>query len=376
MHTNAKVFVAGCLVRLDRLHGDVRDYVCTLSGEAIVDVLVTGAGGRIGSRLTRLLLAEGHTVRAFGLAGDPGLDRAGEAGARVCPGDLEVPGDLVAAAAGVDAVCHLAAALTTHDVTDDRFVDVNLRGTFNLLEAVRRHAPGVKRFVYVSSDAVYLSLDAGGEPGVIDETHPQRPGTVYGATKVGAELLCRSYWKTYGIPYAVMRPTATAEPGEFIRPSSVFGRRWFAAAAISWYESRAVLSPEDLAVLTALREVEDPDAALFLLTGPDGLAGTVTYGDARDAAAGLRAMIDAGAAVGEAFNIGPAAPCSERDFAEHLGRRLGLRVIEIALPLPRRQWRVSSDKARRVLGYDPVRDPLGMIDEAVAQLPVTERRPT
>jgi nucleoside-diphosphate-sugar epimerase len=98
--------------------------------------------------------------------------------------------------------------------------------------------------------------------------------------------------------------------------------------------------------------------------------------EARDPAAGLRSMIEADAAVGEAFNIGPAAPCSERDFAEHLGRRLGLRVIEIALPLPRRQWRVSSDKARRVLGYDPVHDPLGMIDEAVAQLSVTERRPT
>jgi nucleoside-diphosphate-sugar epimerase len=343
-----------------------------------VDVLVTGAGGRIGSRLTRLLLAEGHTVRAFGLAGDPGLERAGEAGAQVFPGDLEVPGDLVPAVAGADAVCHLAAALTTHDVSDDRFVDVNLRGTFNLLEAVRGHAPGLTRFVYVSSDAVYLSLDDSADDegaGVIDETFPQRPGTVYGATKVGAELLCRSYWKTYGIPCAVMRPTATAEPGEFIRPSSVFGRRWFAAAAISWYESRTVLSPEDRAVLAALREVEDADHTLFLLTGPDGLAGTVTYGDARAAAAGLRAMIDADAAVGEAFNIGPAAPCSERDFTEHLGRRLGLPVTEIALPLPRRQWRVSSDKARRVLGYDPGHDPLGMIDEAVAQLSVTERRP-
>jgi nucleoside-diphosphate-sugar epimerase len=341
-----------------------------------VDVLVTGAGGRIGSRLTQLLLAEGHTVRAFGLAGDPGLDRAGEAGAQVYPGDLEVPGDLGSAAAGVDAVCHLAAALTTHDVGDDRFVDVNLRGTFNLLEAVRRHAPGLERFVYVSSDAVYLSLDEGAESGIIDETHPQRPGTVYGATKVGAELLCRSYQKTYGIPYAVMRPTATAEPGEFVRPSSVFGRRWFAASAIAWFESRAELSPEDRTVLAALRDIEDPDAALYLLTGPDGLAGTVTYGDARDAAAGLRALIDADAAVGEAFNIGPAAPCSERDFTEHLGRRLGLPVTEIALPTPRRQWRVSSDKARRVVGYDPVHDPLGMIDEAAGQLSVTERRPT
>jgi nucleoside-diphosphate-sugar epimerase len=346
-----------------------------------VDVLVTGAGGRIGSHLSRLLLAEGHKVRAFGLAGDPGLARVGEAGGEVYDGDLEVPDDLPPAVEGVDAVCHLAAALTTHDVPDDRFVDVNLRGTFNVLEAVRQHARGIRRFVYVSSDAVYLSLDENtgeGEDeraGVIDETCPQRPGTVYGATKVGAELLCRSYWKTYGIPYSVMRPTATAAPAEFISPSSVFGRRWFVTAALAWYQSRPALSEEDQAILARLREIGDPGKTLFLPTGPDGLAGTVTYGDSRDAAAGLRAMIDADAAVGEAFNIGPAAPCSERDFAGHLGARLGLDVAEIRLPRPRRQWRVSSDKARRMLGYSPAHDPLGMIDEAVAQRSVTERRP-
>src|ERR1700722_19184305 len=132
-------------------------------------VLVTGAGGRIGTHLSRGLLAEGHEVRAFGLPGDERLHALESAGAHIFPGDLEQPQTLVAAAESVDAVCHLAAALTTHDVSVDRFVDVNLRGTFNLLEAVRQHAPAVRRFVYVSSDAVYLSLDAGGEGGVIDE---------------------------------------------------------------------------------------------------------------------------------------------------------------------------------------------------------------
>ena len=66
-------------------------------------VLVTGAAGRIGSHLSRGLLAEGHTVRAFGLPGDPGLARLGDAGAQVFEGDLEAPGDLVAAVSGIDA---------------------------------------------------------------------------------------------------------------------------------------------------------------------------------------------------------------------------------------------------------------------------------
>jgi nucleoside-diphosphate-sugar epimerase len=173
-----------------------------------------------------------------------------------------------------------------------------------------------------------------------------------------------------------MRPTATANPEEFIQPSSVFGRRWFVKAAIAWYEAHPDLSPAEQAVLAGLRSVDDDYEKLFVLAGPDGATGTVTYADARDVAAGMRAMLEADAAVGEAFNIGPAAPCSEGDFVGHLGMRLGLEVVEIWQKRPRRHWRVSSDKGRQMLGYQPVHDPLGMIDEAVALLPEPHGGPT
>lgn len=329
-------------------------------------VLVTGAGGRIGTYLSRTLLAEGHEVRAFGLRDDPRLLALESAGAGIFPGDLEVPQTLAAAAEGVDAVCHLAAALTTHDVSDDRFVDVNLRGTFNLLEAVKRHAPDIRRVVYTSSDAVYWSVVAN-EPSatVIDETSPLFPGSVYGATKVGGEMLCRAYWRTYGIPYAIMRPTATAEPREFTDPASVFGRRWFVSAAIAWYE-RHCLSASEQDLLAKLRAIDDGEQKLYALANPDGSSSLATLGDARDAATGMRAMIEPQAAVGEAFNIGPAEAHSHKEFVEYLGKRLGLEVVEIRSEQARGDWNVSSAKARRLLGYRPVRDVFAMIDEAVA----------
>ena len=332
---------------------------------AALKVLVTGAAGRIGSHLSQGLLAEGHTVRAFGLAGDPGLARLGDAGAQVFEGNLEAPGDLVPAVSGIDVICHLGGALTSRGASDDQFVDVNLRGTFNVLEAARQHAPGIKRFVYTSSDAVYLSGDDD-HAETIDETHPQCPGTVYGATKVGAELLSRSFWKTYGIPVAVMRPTVTADPGEFLRPDSVFARRWFVSAAVDWLATHPREAAAAPGLLDELRAAGKDK--LYVLTGPDGSAGTVTYGDARDAAAGMRAMLENDAAVGEAFNIGPAAPVSELDFTERLGARLGLEVVVIKQDKPRRQWRISSKKAQAMLGYRPLHDPLGMIDEAAEAL--------
>jgi nucleoside-diphosphate-sugar epimerase len=333
-------------------------------------VLVTGAGGRIGFQLSGLLLAERREVRAFGLPAEQGrLSQLAADGAEVVVGDLEDPASVEPAVAGVDVVCHLAAALTTHDVPDDRFVDVNLGGTFNLLQAIRRQAPGLRRLVYTSSDAVYLSAGDEPPPELIDETSPVLPGTVYGATKVGAELLCRSFWRTYGIPFTVMRPTATASPAELISPRSVFARRWFVRAAIDWYEGRATLSSDEQALLADLHAADDgTDTKMYALVGPDGTASYSTYGDARDAAAGLRAMIEPEAAVGEAFNIGPAAPHSDRELVEHIGRRLGVEVAEIRNAGVRASWRVSSAKAQRVLGYRPQRSVFDMVDEAVAQL--------
>jgi nucleoside-diphosphate-sugar epimerase len=332
-------------------------------------VLVTGAGGRIGTHLTRLLLGEGHEVRAFGLADDPQLAALQSAGAQICPGDLEAPDTIVPAAQGVDAVCHLAAALTTHDVTDDRYVDVNLRGTFNVLEAVRRRAPGLRRFVYTSSDAVYMSTVESGE-GTIDESHELIPGTVYGATKVGAELLCRSYWRTYGVPFTVMRPTATANPSELIRPESVFGRRWFVSANIEWLSARHAPTAEQTELLSLLQAIPDGTNKLYALVGEDGTSSASTYGDARDAATGMRAMLEPEAPIGEAFNIGPAAPHDDRALVEHIGNRLGMEVVEIRHRSARPSWRISTERAQAVLGYQPQRTVFSMVDEATSELQV------
>ena len=332
-------------------------------------VLVTGAGGRIGTHLSRGLLAEGHEVRAFGLRDDPRLNALESAGAQIFPGDLEEPQTLVPAAESVNVVCHLAAALTTHNVSDDRFIDVNLQGTFNLLEAVRQHAPDIQRVIYTSSDAVYWAVAADAVSAeVIDETSPLAPGSVYGATKVGAEMLCRAYWRTYGIPYAVMRPTATADPREFVNPASVFGRWWFVSAAIAWYERHArSASEQDL--LAKLRAIDDGTPKLYALVNADGSSSQLTLADARDAAAGMRAMIEPQVAVGEAFNIGPATAHAHREFVEYLGKRLALEVVEVRHQEAEGNWNVSSAKAMRLLGYRPARDVFAMIDEAVTASP-------
>src|SRR5438105_5639894 len=162
-------------------------------------ILITGAAGRMGAHLTRLLAAEGHAVRAFVLPGDPNNQSIEGPNVEIVSGRLEDADAVGAATMGVDAVVALGGALTSRLASDRQFFDVNLGGTFNLLEAVRFAAPDLRRFIYASSDAVYWTPAAAAPPFLpIDETQPRQPGTIYGATKYGAEELALTYWRAYG----------------------------------------------------------------------------------------------------------------------------------------------------------------------------------
>src|SRR5262245_26592365 len=178
-------------------------------------VLVTGAAGRIGAHLTRALIREGHRVRALVLPGDPRAALIAGPNAELFEGRLEDRDALRTAARGVDAIYHLAGALTSRGNTDDEFFEFNLRGTFNLLVAARDEASRLRRFAYASSDALY-SAGPNQPPRwqPIDETHPRHPGSAYGASKAGAEDLCLTFWRRDGIPATNLRFGATCDAEE------------------------------------------------------------------------------------------------------------------------------------------------------------------
>src|SRR5437870_274822 len=196
-------------------------------------VLVTGATGRIGAHLTHALVHAGHTVRAFALPNDPRASLIQGPNVEFVYGRLGDVAILQQAARDVDAVYHLAGALTSRGNTDEEFFEFNLRGTYNLLMAVRQHAPSCQRVAYASSDAVYWS--GGTAPACflpVDESHPRLPGTVYGASKLGAEELCLTFWRGFGVPATILRFGATADATEILDPSSAFGPFLYLRSAI------------------------------------------------------------------------------------------------------------------------------------------------
>jgi len=183
-------------------------------------VLVTGAGGFIGSHLAEALARAGASVRAFVRytsrgdhgwleAGDPDLIRELE----IFRGDLTNPEAVAGAVSDRDVVLHLGALIPIpYSYRHPReFVAANVTGTLNVLEAARRAEVG--RIVQTSTSEVYGTA----QRIPIDEEHPLHPQSPYAATKVGSDQLALSYQRSFGTPVVIVRPFNTFGPRQSAR---------------------------------------------------------------------------------------------------------------------------------------------------------------
>jgi NAD dependent epimerase/dehydratase len=182
-------------------------------------VLVTGADGFIGSHVVERLVAEDAQVRALCAYNSNGSfgwlddlpDVLGAVDARL--GDVRDAGSVERAVDGCEIVLHLAAliAIPYSYEAPRSYVDTNVNGTLNVLEAVRR--TGVSRLVHTSTSEVYGTPDQ--VP--ITEDHPLRGQSPYSASKIGADKLCEAWACSFETPVVVLRPFNTFGPRQSAR---------------------------------------------------------------------------------------------------------------------------------------------------------------
>lgn len=184
-------------------------------------VLVTGGMGFIGSNFILYMLSQFSNLRITNLdaltyAGNP--DNLEEVVSskryRFVKADITNHGQLerIFAETAYDAVVHFAAeSHVDRSIADpEAFVRSNVLGTFQLLEAAKRH--GISKFVHVSTDEVYGSL---GDTGCFTEESPLAPNSPYSASKAGSDLLARAYAQTYGLPAVITRCSNNYGPRQF-----------------------------------------------------------------------------------------------------------------------------------------------------------------
>lgn len=174
-------------------------------------VLVTGSGGFIGSHVVEALLIRGHQVKAFlhydGQSSHGFLKELGD-GFEPFWGDLTDEGSVDSAADGCEGIIHMGAMISVaHSFDAPRAtINANVIGTLNVLEAAIRTK--AHRVIVTSSSEVYGSAD----PLPIKETHPMKPQSPYAASKIAADAIAESYYRSYGMPVTILRPFNTYGP--------------------------------------------------------------------------------------------------------------------------------------------------------------------
>ena len=289
-------------------------------------LLVTGAAGFIGSTFVHLALAERPDWEIVNLdkltyAGnlDNLKDIEGDPRYRFVKGDICDRSLVSEAAKGCDAIVNFAAE--THVdrsiMEPMAFLRTDMEGTFVLLEAVREGGAG--KLLQVSTDEVYGSIPEGSA----DESYPIRPSSPYSASKSGADLLCLSYWTTYGTPVTITRGANTIGPYQY---------------------------PEKVIPLFVTNALDDIRLPLY----GDGLQAR-DYTHVEDHCRGILLALEKGE-TGEVYNIGAGNEMQNIDMARFLLAEIGKpeSLIEHVKDRPGhdRRYALNSGKLRS-LGWQP-----------------------
>lgn len=183
-------------------------------------ILVTGAGGFIGSHLTEALVSVGHQVRAFVLYNSYNswewLDHSPrdiKDNIEVISGDIRDPHGVKNAMKGCSKIFHLAAliAIPYSYHSPDTYVDTNIKGTLNILQAARELE--VEKVIHTSTSEVYGTA----QYVPIDEAHPLQGQSPYSATKIAADQLAMSFYHSFNLPVTIVRPFNTYGPRQSAR---------------------------------------------------------------------------------------------------------------------------------------------------------------
>ncbi len=290
-------------------------------------VLVTGAGGFIGSHLVESLARSGAQVRAFvryNSRGDPGLLSLAPPELRpnidIIPGDLRDLPALIAAARDVEFIFHLGAliAIPYSYIHPVEVVQSNVLGTLNVMLAGREN--GVRRIVHTSTSEVYGT--ALRTP--IDEDHPLQGQSPYSASKIGADKLVESFYCAYDLPAVTVRPFIT------------YGPRQSARAVIPTIITQALT--QDVIRLGNLDARRD-------------------FTHVADTVAGFLAAAKAPGVEGETFNLGVGSEIRIGDLVAEILSLLGLqKTVEV---VPARLRPGKSEVQRLISDNSRARDRLG-----------------
>ena len=312
----------------------------------VKNVLLTGAGGKIGRAVLPQLSEAGYSVRA--LEYTDGLQVERLQNVDVVAGDLRDPSLAKRLIEDMDAVIHLANVKENKEL----FLDANIKGTFHLLDACKE-AGNVKQYIQAGSDAragIYYYP----QPIPIDENHRHSgyPG-YYPLSKVLEEVMCEQYQIMYQTPITILRFSWVHDEDDILAHVTLQEPNLGVPVWKDW-----AVTPEQQAYFQAGKN------AIACLVHADGSAGMRQIVGLQDVVQSIMLALGNPTTIGEAFNVSGPAPFSYDALANYVAEKLDLPVVRFEVG-EFHDFCIDMSKSRSVLGFHPEYDIFRIVNDAL-----------
>ncbi len=324
-------------------------------------ILVTGISGRVGSNVAQRFVELGHEVVGFVWPGDRQADKVAQIGAEIIEGDLAINSEVAAAAECADVIFHLGAAFQAGGpFKPEQYFDINVKGTFNVLEAALNLGDRLKHVIVTSTDATMNKYPPYGiEEPIAESSLPLVTTQWYGYSKVLTEHLVNRYVLAESLPATIFRFANAWGAGEALEHPQ-FHLKTF----IDQLSGSNV--PEQGRALKWMVEAYQGEPHLIVAQDVNGRPWKKHFVEVRDIVHAYERAIGNPATFGKVYQIASREPYRWDAVIPYMAERLNAPYSSVRLPITPTYYEYDLSTSQGDFGYDPPLTIRDMIDEAIS----------
>lgn len=325
-----------------------------------MNILITGITGRVGANIAKSFITAGHQVRGLVWQDDPQTDKVAMIGAEIIEGDLASNSDVVSAADDVEAIFHLGAAFQAGGpFTPEQYFDINVKGTFNILEAALAQGDGLKHIIVTSTDATMFKYPPQGiaEP-LCEDTLPLTTTSWYGYTKILTEHLTNRYVREESMPATIFRFANVWGAGEVVDFP-----QFQLATFIKQLEKREDTESKQTYHHMMSRYSGEPH--LIAALDENGRSWKKHMIEVRDIVHGYEMVLCNPNTFGKTYQLASREPFLWSEIIPYIADKLNAPWTEVRLPITPTYYEYDTSSACNDFGYNPKLSLREIVDEAV-----------
>ena len=323
-------------------------------------VLITGITGRIGANVARSFLHNGHDVRGFVWPGDRQAEKMRSVGAEIVEGDLASSADVNAAAEGREVILHLGAAFQAGGpFTPEQYMDTNVKGTFNVLQASLELGDQLRHVIVTSTDATIFKYPPSGfdEP-LTENSLPLVSTDWYGYSKVLCEHLVTRYCRHETLRATVIRFANVWGAGEILKFPS-----FRLSTFVSQFKNRT--DAAGAATYRQLQQEDDGEPRLIVARDTSGRPWKKHNLEVRDIVHAYEKAVGNSNTFGKIYQLGSKEPFTWDELVPYMSEKTGIPFSVVDLAMVPTYYEYDLSAARNDFGYDPQLSVFDMVDEAL-----------